>query len=427
MVSKTVPTAQKEKILIISASKQCDIEVINAANMIKSAIVMANQSNLESDEIFVEIINCFLDIAGRFLFSAEKAWTTLLSIIIDTASKIDVPEGWLVLLNMSDAFSNREVDTSLAVKRFSTAISFARNNQSSATIFYSCLSMILNSNFLEKVYPEFHSEIALNLFVKISRYHLNADRMPLDIFASLQNDCKFFQNSTHDNDMLVKSLDLQSLILKLASIALKCDVPKKTKSLLGDLSRYERNSDVFIQKEYLLAEIAIYKLEKSENPDLSKRSQILSGIAKAIEIGLQANVGAQIINQGCLLIWKSSRAYFPLSKLHNYRELIAAFKVCSEALEELKSSLISVRVQIHFELAKYFYYHDFIPNAATHVKKGLKLCIPNDVIEMELRLLELMIAVKENDHSLADSINLRGKHFKINLYSGQKHLSCLPS
>lgn len=406
MTSETIPTDQKTKIMVISAGEPASPAIVRGGAMVKSAVEMANQVHLESNELFLDIIRCFLDIGGRFLFSEVELWQPVLDILIETSMKIKVPNTWLILLLMADAFSKRDSEKKSALKRLDAVFSVVESDQESADTFYACILATINTDFLEKIYPTWESNSPLNLLVKITRYHSDPQSITAETFTSLQNDLKIFINA-NNQDNLSKALNFQSLILKLASIALKCDMPDKSKELLSYGTLFERNSSTFILKEYLLAEISLYDLEKSKVTDLVKRSRILTGLSEAVDIASKSQMCIQIINQGCLLIWNVCRPYFPIPRVHKYRELIKAFKICANALDISKSSLKFIRAKMHYELSRYFFYQDFIPNALNHVNKGLKLSISNDHIDMDLRLLQILIEAKNGGN--VESSELRGK------------------
>ena len=378
--------------------------------MVKSAIGMANQVDLDSNELFLDIIRCFLDIAGRYLFSEGNSWQPLLSLFIQSAIREKAPNSWIILLLLADSFANKNNDKAVALERLNTAFDMVESDQESVDAFYVCILAIIESDFLVKVYPEWESNMALYLFVNINRYHLHSEAISAETFSVLQEHLRKFIDTNHA-DNLSKAIDCQSLTLKLASIALKCNLPDQSKVLLRKIAIYERKSMIFIQKEYLIAEIALFELKKTKNTDLSKISMIISALSETVDIASRSNMCAQIINEGCLLIWNCSRTFRHIPKFHKYQELIKAFKISAGALEKIASSLKSIRTEMHYELARYYYYQELIPNASDHVKKGLKLSVSNETMEMDLKLLEIMIETKSCDF-LSESLEFRGNLIK---------------
>lgn len=396
MTSEVVPVNGKSKTIVISCGEAVPLAVLNGAAMVKSAIEMANQADLKSNDLYLDMIRCFLNIAGKYIFSQGQSWQSLLPILIETALKAKAPNSWLVMLLMADCFSNKDNDKTAALRRLDAVFSVVESDQGCVVTFYACILAVIHTDMLEKVYPKWEDVKALDLFVKITRIDSNAEAISIDTFESLRKNLKAFVKINH-KDKLSKGLDFQSLILKLASIALKCDLPDRSKELLDFVTIFDRNSAIFIQKEYLLAELALYDLEKTKAKDLSKRSMILVGLAEAVDIATKSQLCVQLINQGCILIWNASRPYFPTPKFHKYHELIKALKICANALESTGSSLESIRAQIHHDLSLYFYNQDFIPNALDHANKGLSLSISNDPIQRDLRLLQIMISIKNGD------------------------------
>jgi hypothetical protein len=407
LTAKVIPSDQKSKMLVINMGEDVPPAVVNGASMVKSAIGMADQVHLKSNDLYLDMIRCFLNIGGKYIFSKEASWNSIFPLLIETAIKAKAPNTWLILLLMADCFSNKDNDKVVALKRLDAVFSIVESDQGSAGTFYACLMACIHTDFLEKVYPKWESVMALNLFVKITRIHSNAEAISIESFDFLQKNLKTFIKTNHA-DKLSKALNFQLLILKLASIALECDLYDRSLELLGFVNIFDRNSEIFIQKEYLLAELALYDLEKTKNTDLFKRSAILVGLAEAVDMANKSNLSVQLINQGCLLIWKTSRPFFPTPKFHKYHELITALKICVNALDSTGSSLHLIRAKIHHNLSLYFYYQDFVLRALDQVNAGLSLSISNDPIQTDLRLLKIMISIKLGD--VFDSSQSRGNY-----------------
>eukprot|EP00112_Aurelia_sp_Birch-Aquarium-sp1_P006405 Seg1708.3 transcript_id=Seg1708.3/GoldUCD/mRNA.D3Y31 product="Cilia- and flagella-associated protein 46" protein_id=Seg1708.3/GoldUCD/D3Y31 len=160
------------------------------------------------------------------------------------------------------------------------------------------------------------------------------------------------------------------LLVDLARLCLDCERVQLAEECLASTMGTAKDATVYLEMNFLKSEITVQKLNEKKNDytksSVETRLRAIQSLEESLRSGIRRHMH-DLIQVGCVTMWNLC---LPLLQKNLRKSVTGSLNLISEALENIDSLLITLRCQIHIELAKCEEENEQLDYAMNHLRKA---------------------------------------------------------